>query len=78
MPRSSITQVSDLAWKNRLRRVMADRNISQRELSRMCQIGATSVRHSLQPDTDIMLSTIHLYAKRLGVSPHWLIFGKET
>ena len=64
-------------WKQRLRSVMEDQRISQRELGRRCGLGPTSVRHSLQPGTDVTLSTIYLYARELGVSPHWLAFGPK-
>ena len=81
MARSSTTAGSssstDQSWKNRLDQAMRTRGVSQRELARMCDLGATSVRHSLQAGTDVRLSTIHLYAKCLGVSPTWLAFGKD-
>lgn len=77
MPRSSTTADFKQDWKARLQLALQTKGISQRELARLCDLGSTSVYHSLQPDSDVKLSTIYLYADRLGVSPHWLVFGKE-
>ena len=78
MPRSSTTADFKQDWKHRLQLALKTKGISQRELARLCELGPTSVFNSLKPDSDVRLSTIYLYADRLGVSPHWLAFGKDA
>jgi len=64
-------------WKDRAREVMKNNGISERELARRAGFGPTSANYALRPGTDVHVTTVVIFAKVLGVSPSWLLFGDE-
>lgn len=65
-------------WKERLQRIMAERDLDMKELSLLAGLGETAVRDALKRTGDVKASTLRAIAEALSLSLAELYEGDES
>lgn len=65
------------SWRNYLKKVMEEQNLSQRKLAELAGLGATSVRHAVQKDGTITIETLRRLANATGKSLAYFMAGED-